>query len=252
MNLKNRIFPAAVHLGVSLLVGALTWVLVSRFLYPYPFIEISGGRHLFLLLVAVDVVLGSVLTFSVFSSTKLRSVLMRDLIMIGMLQTAALGYGLWTLYTARPVYLVYEVDRFKVITAADVDKSDLSEAPPQFREFPIFGVQTIGIRGARDGEDKLRSLELELAGKELSLQTQWWQPLSEENRASMRQHGKPLMLLRQQAGDGGKEIDRILREAGLADADALVLPMVARMTTWTVVLDKRDLKSIGYWPIDLL
>lgn len=251
MNFKNRLFTAAVHLGISLVIAAFAWLLVSSFWYPFPFIEISGGRQLFVLLVTVDIVLGSMLTFSVFSAGKLRHVLIRDLMVIGALQLTALGYGLWTIYIARPVFLVHEVDRFKVVTAADLDESDLREAPPPFRQLPMSGVQTIGIRKARDSADKLRSLDLELAGKELSLQTGWWQPLSEDNHISMRQHAKPIQLLRQNAVDGGKEIDQILRAANVSDDEAIALPLLSRMASWSVVLDKRDLKIIGYLPVDL-
>lgn len=251
MNLKNRLFAASMHLGVSLVIAGLAWMLVSKWLYPYPFMEISGGRQLFVLLVSVDVVLGSILTFSVFGSGKLRRVLVRDLMIIGMLQLTALGYGLSTMYVARPIYLVHEVDRFKVVTAADLDESDLRDAPPQFRHLSISGVQTIGIRQARDNADKLRSLDLELAGKDLSLQTEWWQPLSEENRISMRQHGKPIELLRQKAVDGGAELDQILRTANVSDDGAIALPVLTRLASWSVVLDRRDLEIIGYLPIDL-
>jgi hypothetical protein len=251
MNLRNRLLAASVHLSISLVIAGLAWAIVSKLLYPYPFIEVSGGRQLFVLLMSVDIILGSVLTFSVFSSGKLRRVLVRDVVIIGVLQLTALGYGLWTMYVARPVYLVHEVDRFKVVTAADLDASDLRHALPQFRQTSKFGVKTIGIRQARDSADKLRSLDLELAGQDLSLQTEWWQPLSEDNRSSMRQHGKPIQLLRQKAVDGGAELDQILRTADVGDDGAIALPLLTRLASWTVVLDRRDLKIIGYLPIDL-
>lgn len=251
MNLKNRLSAAGVHLSISLVIAALAWTLVSSFWYPYPFTEISGGRQLFVLLVTVDIVLGSMLTFSVFSAGKLRRVLIRDLMVVGALQLSALGYGLWTMYIARPVFLVHEVDRFKVVIAVDLDESDLREAPMLFRQLPMSGVQTIGIRQARDNADKLRSLDLELAGKELSLQTGWWQPLSEENRISMRQHAKPIQLLRQKAADCSTKIDQILRTANVSDDEAIALPLLTRLASWSVVLDKRDLKIIGYLPVDL-
>jgi hypothetical protein len=251
MNLKNRFFAAGVHLSISLVTAALAWALVSKVWYPYPFIEISGGGHLFLLLVAVDIVLGSVLTFAVFSSGKLRRVLMRDLMVIGLLQLTALTYGLRTVYIARPIYIVYEVDRFKVVTAADVDVGDLRNTLPQFQHTPIRGVQTIGIRQARDHDDKLRSLELELAGKDLSLQTEWWQPISEQNRISMRQHGMPIHLLRKKAKNDGTEIDKILLAAGLLEKDAIALPLLTRLASWSVILDRHDLKIVGYLPVDL-
>jgi hypothetical protein len=251
MNFKRRLFAATVHLGISFFIAALAWALVSRVLYPYPYIEISGGRQLFLLLVSVDVLLGAVLTFSVFSVGKLRNVLIRDLAVIGALQLTALGYGLWTMYAVRPVYLVHEIDRFKVVTAADLDQTDLDDAPSQFQRLPISGVRIIGLRLPRNSNDKLRSLDLELAGKELSLQTSWWQPLDDANRTSMRQQGKSMQLVRQRAGDQSAKLDQILRAGGVNDEQAIALPLLTRLASWSVVLDKRDLKIIGYLPIDL-
>lgn len=251
MNLKNRLFAASLHLSVSLLWAAFAWLLVFKLFYPYPFNEISGGRQLFLLIVMVDVILGPLLTFTIVSPSKVRHVLMRDLIVIVAVQMTALMYGLWTIYVARPVYLVHEVDRFRVVSAADVDASDLAEAPVEFRRIAITGLQTIGIREARNGIEKLNSLELELAGRDLSLQPGWWQPLSDENRASIRQHGKSVALLRQRAIDGGAELDRILRAAKLTDKDVIALPLVTRLASWSVLLDKRNLKIVGYLPIDL-
>lgn len=251
MNFKGRFFAAGVHLCISFVIAALAWLVISKFFYPYPFIEISGGLQLFLLIVAVDVVLGPLLTFAVFSPGKVRQVLKRDLMAIGAVQMAALFYGLGIMYASRPIYLVHEVDRFKVVSAADVEEADLAEAAPEFRRLPFVGVETIGLRAARNSAEKLSSLDLEIAGKDLSLQPGWWQPLSSDNRASIRQRGKSVALLRQRGTDGGVELDRMLSASGLRDGDAIALPLVARTTSWSVLLDKRDLKILGYLPIDL-
>lgn len=251
MNFKVRLFGASVHLGICFVVAVISWLVISEFFYVYPFIEISGGRQLFLLILAVDVVLGPPLTFLVLSPNKTASVLKRDLIVIGTVQIAALMYGLGTMYFSRPIYLVHEVDRFKVVSAADIDDSDLAEAAPEFRRLPKIGVQIIGLRAARNSAEKLRSLDLEIAGKDLAMQPGWWQPLSGDNRASILQHGKSFALLKQRATDGGAELDRILRASGLREEDVIALPLQARMVSWSMLLDKRNVKILGYLPIDL-
>ena len=55
---RQRLRAATIHLSVTLVVAALAAWLVFGLWYPYPYREISGGRELFLLVVAVDVVLG--------------------------------------------------------------------------------------------------------------------------------------------------------------------------------------------------
>ena len=50
--------------------------------------------------------------------------------MIGVLQLAALVYGLHTVYIVRPVAMVFEVERFRLVTANDVLLDELPKALP--------------------------------------------------------------------------------------------------------------------------
>ena len=58
---------ALVHLSGSLLVAVMAASLVFGLWYPYPYRELSGGRDLFFLVVAVDVVCGPLLTLVLFN-----------------------------------------------------------------------------------------------------------------------------------------------------------------------------------------
>ena len=129
-NWKRRLRASTVHLGISLCIAALAAALVFGLWYPYPYGEISGGRELFLLVVAVDVVMGPLITLAIFNSTKPRRELIMDFTVVGALQLAALGYGLWTVFAARPVHLVFEYSRMSVVHAIDVDADLLAKAPP--------------------------------------------------------------------------------------------------------------------------
>ena len=103
------------HLAISCLVAAGAAALVFGLWFPFPYRYLSGGRELFLLIVAVDVVSGPLLTAVLFSPTKPRKELWLDLSIVVLLQLGTLGYGLYTVQAARPLYLVLELDRFKVI-----------------------------------------------------------------------------------------------------------------------------------------
>jgi hypothetical protein len=123
MKLPPRVIAATnaagIHLLCSLLIAALAGGLVFGLWYPFPYRELSGGRELFLLIIAVDVVCGPLLTLVLFNPTKPRGELWRDLGLVALIQLGALGYGLWTVWQARPLFLVQEVDRFKVVAAPD-------------------------------------------------------------------------------------------------------------------------------------
>lgn len=246
---KGRFSAAGVHLLISLLVAVAAAALVFGVWYPYPFREISGGRSLFVVLISVDVVVGPLLTWLVFNRRKPAAELRRDLAVIASLQLMALLYGLWSMYQARPVYLIHEVDRFVTVSAADIDPADLKDALPAFRSIPHFGVRTLGLREAKDQDEKLRALEFSLVGKDLSLQPRFWQELSDLNRDAVLKRSKPLEELRTRSKEAHKLVDKWLQEQAGQAADYRYFPLVSRENFWTVVLDK-DLRMVGYLPID--
>lgn len=241
---------AGLHLFFSAVVAALSATLVFGLWYPYPFREISGGRSMFGILMGVDVVVGPLLTWVVFNRSKPRRELRRDLAVIAVLQVAALIYGVWSMHAARPVYLVHEVDRFVTVSAADIAPADLALAPMPFRKLPWTGVQVIGLRPPSDPQEKLKSIELALAGRDLSLQPQFWQSLSADNRALIRQRAIPLAGLLARGGAGSRLIDDWMKGRGASLDAYLAFPLVARENFWTVVLDKQTLERVGYLPID--
>lgn len=250
MKWKERGRAAAWHLLASLVVASLAAVLVFMVWFPYPYSDVAGGSGLFRLIVSVDVVLGPLLTFVVFNRAKPRKELWRDLSVIVVLQLAALTYGLNTVYQARPIYLVHEVDRFRVVTAVDIDPADLPHALPAFRALPHYGIRLIGVRSARDGDEFLHSLDLALAGKDISLQPQRWQELDDANRAEIRRRAKGLPYLRSKAGVSLPALDRVVADSGIPPERIIGLPLVGRLYDWSVIMDTQDLRILGYLPID--
>ena len=75
---KLRLRASAIHLAISLSIATLAAWLVFGWWYPYPYRERSGGRELFTLVVAVDVVLGPLITLVIFNTTKTRRHLLMD------------------------------------------------------------------------------------------------------------------------------------------------------------------------------
>ena len=247
---KTRFRAAGLHLSLSALVALLAGAVVFGLWYPYPYREISGGQSLFWLVVSVDIVLGPVLTWVVFDRRKPRTELVRDISVIALLQLSALAYGLWSVYQARPVYLVHEVDRFVVVSAADVDPVDLPQATPEFQHLPWAGVRLIGVRESKDGQERLEALTLALAGKDMSLRPSYWQPLSDGNKVAIRQRAKPLKDLRDRSATNVDVVDQWLRNQSRPIEQLVFLPMVGRGQYWSAVMDAGTLEIVGYLPID--
>lgn len=250
MNWKERTRAASWHLLASLVIASLAAMLVFLIWFPYPYNEVSGGRQLFELVVGVDVILGPLLTFIVFNRYKLGKELWRDMSFIVLLQLAALGYGMWTVHIARPVYLVHEVDRFKVVTRADIDPVELSQAPLQLQKLPLSGIRVIGVRLSRNSSEMFNSIESAIAGKDLSAMPSRWQELDATNQAQIRQRARSAQFLRGRAMDGGAELSRVISKARLQEGEVIALPLVSRRDDWSVLMRRDDLHIIGYVPID--
>lgn len=246
-NLVTRLKASGFHLLISLGVAALAAALVFGLWYPGAFRHLAGGRGLFVLVVLVDVVLGPLLTFAVFNMAKGWSQLKRDLAVIAALQLAALAYGLHTVYVARPVALVFEVDRYRVISAVDVNVAELPQAKPEYRTLPLTGPWMLSVRAAEPGAERTESLLMGLSGVDTSQRPPFWQPYSVA-RAQALAKSRPVNLLMTHYPARADDIAATLRELGLDPGQTRFLPVRAR-GDW-VALMRPDGEIAGYAPFD--
>lgn len=249
LNVKDRLRASGIHLGISLALAGLVAALVFGLWYPYPYREISGGRDLFLLLVAVDVVMGPLITLTIFNRAKPRRELMLDLSVVGLLQLAALGYGLWTVFAARPVHLVFEYHRVAVVSAADIDPATLAQAAPALRAFPLTGPTLLSLRPFKDGNEEYESTVAAMSGVPQAAQPALWQPWSAA-RADILKESRPAVQLKQRFDSQSALIDHAIATTG-RPADALrYLPLLGRKAGWTVLIDGQSTEPVGFLPLD--
>ena len=97
----------AVHFAVTLAVGLCAAAVIFRVWYPDPFDDIIGGAELFTLVVGCDLALGPLVSLVIYNSRKSRGKLVFDYTVVGLLQLAALAYGVWIVAGARPVYVAF-------------------------------------------------------------------------------------------------------------------------------------------------
>ena len=245
----DRLQASGIHLALSLAVAGLAALLVFGVWYPYPYREISGGRELFMLVVTVDVILGPLITLAVFNRKKPGSELRRDLAIVVLIQLAALGYGLWTVYVARPVHLVFEVDRFRVVHAIDVPLELLSRAAPGVKVMPVTGPTLLSVRAAKDAKEQEEVTMQELAGLPLGARPDFWQPYAPAIPAVLKA-ARPVALLKSRFANRASDIDRALASIGRTPQSAVYLPMTGRKDFWTVFLDPVSADVLAYLPLD--
>lgn len=246
---KDRFKASSIHLGLSLCIAALAALLVFGLWYPYPYRDSSGGRELFLIVVTVDVILGPLITLTVFNRSKPRRELVRDLSTVGLIQLAALAYGLWTVFVARPVHLVFEYDRFRTVHAIEVSDELLGKAPIDLQRMPITGPTTLAIRPFRDANEESTATLMALQGLSLSANPELWQAYPQA-RARVLSAAKPLTELSTRFPQQAALINAGVVRTGKSAGELVYLPMVARQTFWTVLLDAQSAEPRGFVPLD--
>lgn len=227
-----------IHLCSSLAVASVVLVLVFAVWYPAPLHEAVGVTGIFMLLLAVDVVVGPLLTLLVFKAGK--KSLVFDMAVILMLQLSAFAYGIWVVAEGRPAWLVFNVDRFDVVRELDIDVRLLDEARPEYRSAPWFGPRWVGAEAPSDARQRETLLfEAAMGGSDIPQRPELYRPLAEV-AASIAARAMPLERL-----SLFNDADRV--DAELADwraADSW-LPLMAGASSMVVLLSKDTAEVIA-------
>lgn len=246
--LRFRLRAAGLHLAATATVAAIAGTLVFVLWYPSPFREVSGGRELFLLIVGVDVVVGPLLTLVAFDRRKPRGELARDLGVIVLLQVAALGYGLHTVAQARPAVVALEGSRLRVVRAIDMAEADLSRAPAALRSLSWTGPVLIAARPP-SGDEKFDAIQRGLAGEDIGMRPEFWLP-PEQMRQAFARAAMPLDRLGRMKPARQADLNRAVVATGLRPDQLGYLPILARLTDWSALVDRRSGEIVGYVDIE--
>lgn len=238
-------FAALVHLFGSAVIAVIAALLVFGLWYPFPYSKFSGGTELFLLVITIDVIVGPVLTAVLFNPTKDRAELWRDLTIVAVLQVAALGYGLWSVWQARPLFMVAEVDRFKVITRAALKDGALTllhdEMQPSFFSRPLI----VAIRAPRDQNEKNIVLFESLnGGRDYGERPEFYLPYEGSAALKSIDRSRPLNNFLEKFPFQVPKALAIAEKSNIPLNSLRYLPVVARQD-WIALLDEKGF-VIGY------
>lgn len=237
------------HLLISAAVAVISAALVFLLWYPMPYRALLGVGNIFLLVLAVDVACGPLMTLVLASPGKSRREMSLDLSLVALIQVAALAYGMHAVWIARPVVLGFETDRLVVVTAADLDLTELSQAPPGLRTLPYAGVLQVSMRKPHSNAELFSSVELSLAGISPAMRPSWWQPMAAQH-GEMRLRTKPLSELVTRRPEQQLVLEKAARQAGYAVEALVYLPLTSSKTKEWVALLNDSLDMVGYAPVD--
>ena len=129
----SRYSAFAIHLGISFLIFVVLTYLVVFEWYPGIFFDSDGGWRGIRIIIAVDLVLGPLLTLIVFKAGK--PGLKFDMTAIALLQIVCLTAGTYVVYSERPLAVVFSDGRFSVMNKRDYIDAGHKRAP-NLRNFP--------------------------------------------------------------------------------------------------------------------
>lgn len=101
--------------------------------YPEPFFTAQGGWQGIRLMAFVDLVLGPMLTLIVYNHLKPRKLIIFDLSIVVAVQVVALVLGGYTVYTQRPIALVFWGSAFYTVTEEDYHAQGITS--PDFSQY---------------------------------------------------------------------------------------------------------------------
>lgn len=246
---KFKLKYTAIHLVVSALIAAAAAWLIYRVWYPFPFVNLMAVGPVFGMAVIAGVVCGPLITAVLANPTKSRRERMIDFSLVGFIQLAALVWAVHTVYVVRPVAVVFEVDRFVVVSANEVLVEQLPQPDVSVERLPVASRLLLGTRQRRADEDLMQSVQLSLAGVGPATRPSWWVPYAQV-RSGIAQKARPLADLLAARPNQRVELERSIAMTGLSSKELRFLPLTtSRNKNWVVLLNDRQ-ELAAYAPVD--
>ncbi|MDH0710414.1 TfpX/TfpZ family type IV pilin accessory protein [Acinetobacter johnsonii] len=219
------------HLSISFLIALLVVGLVFFIWYPFPLAIAVGVTHIFLMLLVIDVILGPILGLLVYKEGK--KTLKFDLIVIIIIQIAALCYGVYSIEQGRPAWLVYNVDRFDLVRKNDIILENIDQAQPQFQHVSWASPQFAAVKLAASAQQRQDDMFTEaLEGISIAQKPERYVDFVQA-KPQLQQRTKSLKELNQY--NDVKQVERIVSKYPQATG---FVPLKANAVDMTVLINK--------------
>ena len=225
------------HLSISFLIALLVIGLVFFVWYPAPLAKAVGVTNIFLMMLAIDVIVGPILGWLVYQEGK--KTLKFDLSVIILIQIAALCYGVFSIEQGRPAWLVYNVDRFELVRKNELVDTNIQQAQPQFQQPSWFKPQYVAAEFAKDTQQRNDDMFTEVfSGMSIAQRPERYVELTQA-KAQIQQRALPFAELEQY--NSKTEVEKTLAKYPKADA---WLPLKANAIDMVVLVNKESASII--------
>lgn len=244
----SRWKAAGLHLCISVVIAAIVSGVLVGVWYPPPYFHAGGADKLLALVVGVDVVIGPFLMLLVFKAGKRG--MKFDIAVIGILQAAALGYGVHTIVSSRPVFMVAAVDRFVLVDADQIAGKDLAQASePQWRHLSWTGPVMVAAKLPTDPKEHDALLFSAAAGgKDVQDYPKYYVPYQKAVPGLLKQ-AHPVSALIKLNPDKRDEIEAWVKQHRPRNAGVVWLPIQARRHDLTMMMNAKTGKPLAALPL---
>lgn len=250
--MANRVKAFLIHLLIS--AALILFVLTISILlwYPDPYFEVVGVGEILIILALVDVSFGPLMTFIVFDLNK--KSLKFDLTVIALIQLSALVYGASVVFAGRPAYLVYNIDRFSVVTASEILDTEMVRA--KLTHLPLFGPEIVGAKLPSDETERAKILTSSLArGIDLPQMPIYYQPIS-NLVGEMKSRMLPLDdLINKQSAEMRVNANRVINESlsrqKAARDEVAYLPVRGKTKDMVMLIKRSDASIVELLPLSI-
>ncbi|MGE8625198.1 TfpX/TfpZ family type IV pilin accessory protein [Acinetobacter schindleri] len=226
MTINNRIRFFIGHFTLSIFIAFWALVLVFLFWYPSPLAQAVGVTYLFLMMLAIDVIVGPVLGFVVYKEGK--KTLKMDLAIIILIQLSALIYGLYSIEKGRPAYITYNIDRFELVRKNEIASNDYQHNA-NLGSYPSY----VAVQYPKDHKLREKVMFDEVfGGVSLSQRPEFYQALES---AKQQMEDKVLSLNDLSKYNPPSQVDKIVSKYPTAIG---FFPLKANNLDMTVLVDK--------------
>ena len=227
----------SIHLALSLFLALIMVCVVFLVWYSSPLAQAVGVTHIFLMLLAIDVIIGPILGVLVYKEGK--KTLKFDLTVIILIQISALLYGVYSLAQGRPAWLVYNVDRFELVRNNEIIQNNINQAESQFQQPSWLKPKFVATEFANNAQQRSDDMFAEvLGGISIAQRPERYMELDKAKK-QIQQRAQELELLNE--FNTKQQVENILAKYPQATA---FFPLKASAVDMTVLINKETAEIV--------
>ncbi len=244
---REKLVAFGVHFVVTAILAAIAAALIFLVWYPDPFQSMIGGTELFMLVVGCDLALGPLMSLVIYNGRKSRRELFVDYTVVGIVQLAALVYGVYIVAGSRPVHVAFSSDRLEVVSALEVRSEELAAAKDPWRTLSWTGPRyaAVNVPPAEREDAMFQSL----AGNEEHQRPKFFMPY-DDARERILAKSKRLEDLEKKLPESRGPLAAGVADTGIPAARLRWLPVHYARGFWTALIDSETARPVGYVDFD--